>query len=71
MRSYSRFLMISRPSAAFSINLQISLLLGEPQDICDRVWDWLAQFYCRRHLGFLWLEQPRTWSWLRTRLFHT
>lgn len=28
MRSYSRFLMTSRPSVAFSINLQISLLLG-------------------------------------------
>ncbi|XP_017732849.1 PREDICTED: uncharacterized protein LOC108533011 isoform X1 [Rhinopithecus bieti] len=29
MRSCSRFLMISRQSAAFSINLQTSLLLGE------------------------------------------
>ena len=28
MRSYSRFLMTSRPSVAFSINLQIPLLLG-------------------------------------------
>ncbi|XP_057407786.1 DNA-directed RNA polymerase II subunit RPB4 isoform X2 [Balaenoptera acutorostrata] len=70
-RSCSRFSMTSRPSAAFSTDLQAPLLLGGPRHTpARRRWPSIQgcrarKVRCTRHLGSLWTERPSAWSWFR------